>query len=608
MADKQANLGNVPRWDVSNVYPSLESKEFQQAVKDVDQGLDALEAFLKKHNIQKSPDAPTQKNADELAGVVSQYLDLMNATRRLYATLNAYIYAFVSTDSYNKLARKLESELEQRGVRLGKISIVFAGWVGTLGDFLPDLVKRAGALSEHAFYLQQTFERSKYLMSDAEEALAAELSLSGANAWGKLQGTLVSQTSVDFELDGEVQKMPMPALINLRTHADPEVRRRGYEAENEAWEKIKEPLAAALNGVKGEVNTLDSKRGRQDALHASIEASHIDRETLEALTGAMADSFPMFRRYFKAKAKKLGKDKLAWYDLFAPLGQTDRVLSFEEARDFILTHFANFSEELAVFGKRVFDNHWIDAEMRDGKSGGGFCMSLPAVDESRILVNFDGSLDQLSTIAHEIGHAYHNECHVGKTELQTITPMTLAETASIMCETIVTDAAIKNAQSPQEELAILESDLNGASQVVVDIMSRFIFEKEVFERRAKAELSADEISEIMLEAQKQTYGDGLDEDTLQKFMWTWKPHYYYAGLSFYNYPYTFGLLFGIGLYAIYKERGDEFVKDYRHLLASTGEADAATLAARFGIDIRTKKFWADSIAVIGERIQRYEKL
>jgi oligoendopeptidase F len=235
-------------------------------------------------------------------------------------------------------------------------------------------------------------------------------------------------------------------------------------------------------------------------------------------------------------------------------------------------------------------------------------MGVPGVDESRILANFDGSQDQLSTLAHELGHAYHNECLVGKTELQAITPMTLAETASIMCETIVTNAAIKLAKTNAEKLSILEGQLQNSSQIIVDITSRYLFEKEVFERRAKAELSADDFSEIMERAQIATYGDGLDPKLLHKYMWTWKPHYYYAGFSFYNYPYAFGLLFGTGLYAIYQQRGAAFTKDYRDLLASTGLDDAATLAKRFDIDIRSKKFWADSLAVIGKQVDEYVSL
>jgi oligoendopeptidase F len=237
-------------------------------------------------------------------------------------------------------------------------------------------------------------------------------------------------------------------------------------------------------------------------------------------------------------------------------------------------------------------------------------MGLDGVKESRILSNFDGSFDQVSTLAHELGHAFHNECafQADKTALQQLTPMTLAETASTMCETIVTEAVLASTQDPQEELAVLEAQIQGAAQVVVDIYSRYLFEKEVFERREKSELSADDFNDIMERAQKEAYGDGLDERYLQKFMWTWKPHYYSADLSFYNYPYAFGLLFATGLYAIYKRRGVEFVEDYKNLLASTGEDTAAKLAKRFGIDITKRKFWDDSLAIIGERVDRYSEL
>ena len=239
-----------------------------------------------------------------------------------------------------------------------------------------------------------------------------------------------------------------------------------------------------------------------------------------------------------------------------------------------------------------------------------FVWKFQGVKESRILVNFDGSFDQVSTIAHELGHGFHNECayQAKKTVLQQLTPMTLAETASTMCETIVTEAVLASTKDPQEELAVLEAQIQGAAQIVVDIYSRYLFEKEVFERRAEAELSADDFNEIMERAQKSAYGDGLDERYLQKFMWTWKPHYYSSGLSFYNFPYAFGLLFATGLYAIYRKRGAAFVEDYKNLLASTGEANAADLAKRFGINIRTKKFWEDSLAIIGKRIERYCEL
>jgi pepF/M3 family oligoendopeptidase len=597
---------SAPRWDLSNVYPSLESNEFKAAVEEYKKQVTALEKFFKN----KLSKANEKTKAKELAPLVGKAIDQINKIQTLSATIVPFIYSYVTTDSRNKAAMKALSEFEQASLPMDKLMTQFKAWLGTVAPKLDKVFEHDKSAAAHAFMLREAAEQSRYLMSEAEEALAAELSLSGGNAFGKLQGTVTSQLSVDFELDGKTEKLPMPALINLRSHPNEATRRRGYEAETQAWETVKETLAACLNGVKGEVNTLNKKRGRKDAIHSSLEAARMDRKTLDAMLSAMKDSFPMFRGYFHAKAKKIGKEKLAWWDIFAPMGRTDKVYSFEEARDFILENFGRFSPDLAAFAKRAFDSNWIDAEQRDGKRGGAFCMEVQGLKESRILSNFDGSFDQVSTLAHELGHAFHNECayQANKTVLQQLTPMTLAETASTMCETIVTEAVLASTTDPQEELAVLEAQIQGAAQVVVDIYSRYLFEKEVFERRDKAELSADDFNDIMERAQKETYGDGLDEQYLQKFMWTWKPHYYSAGLSFYNYPYAFGLLFATGLYAIYKQRGEAFVEDYKHLLASTGEETAARLAKRFGIDITKRKFWDDSLAIIGKRIDRYCEL
>jgi pepF/M3 family oligoendopeptidase len=597
---------SASRWDMTNVYPSLESKEFKNAIKKYKSMLDEMEVFFKK-----TGKADSKTDPKKLGKLLGESVDHFNALFELSGTIGPYIEAFVTTDSRNTTAMRALSEFEQMSVQANVLNTKFQAWIGKLGKAVVKKAAKTNASAKaHEFALNENVEQSKYMMSEAEEILAAELTLSGGNAFGKLQGTITSQLSVDFELDGKLQKLPMPALINLRSHPDEPTRRRGYEAENIAWEGVKETLAACMNGVKGEALTLNKKRGREDAIHSSIDMARLDRATLNAMLGAMKDSFPMFQKYFKHKAKLLGKEKLAWWDVSAPMGKTDKVYSFEEARNFIVSNFNQFSPELGSFAQRAFDNNWIDAEQREGKRGGAFCMGIAGVKESRILSNFDGSFDQVSTLAHELGHAFHNECanQAGKTQIQQSTPMTLAETASIMCETIVTEAVLKQVTDPQEILAVLEAQMNNASAIIVDIYSRYLFEKEVFERREKSELSADDLNDIMERAQKATYGEGLDERYLQKFMWTWKPHYYSSGLSFYNYPYAFGLLFATGLYAIYQKRGADFVPDYKNLLASTGENRAAEIADRFGINIRTKKFWADSLAIIGKRVERYCEL
>jgi pepF/M3 family oligoendopeptidase len=593
----------IPHWDLTNVYPSLESPEFDAALGSVKDQIDALEAYFAETLSKTDASTPVA----ELAQTVGEAIERFNRLFELSGTIQAYIGSFVSTNSRDTLAMKKMSAFQMVGVRVQNLATQLQAWIGKLAPVLDGIIAANESAKSHTFTLKNAALQSKYMMSAAEESLAAELSLSSSEAWSKLHGTLTSQLSVDFELDGEVKKLPTPALINLRGHPDESVRRRAYEAEMVAWKTIEEALAAAMNGVKGTTNTLDQRRGREDALHSAIDQARIDRPTLEAMLSAMSDSFPVFRRYFKAKAKHLGKETLAWWDLSAPLGESHKTYTWDESREFILTQFGKFSPDLAAFAERAFQNNWIDAEQRDGKRGGAFCMGVPGVQESRVLCNFDGTLDQVSTIAHELGHAFHNECayKAGKTELQQDTPMTLAETASIMCETIVMEALLAQTSDPAEQLAILDTRLVGDSQVIVDIYSRYLFEKEVFERRAKSELSPDELSEIMERAQKATYGDGLDERYLMKYMWTWKPHYYRTDVSFYNFPYAFGLLFATGLYAIYEQRGADFLPDYVNLLASTGEAYAADLADRFGINIREKKFWADSLAIIAKKIDRY---
>jgi oligoendopeptidase F len=261
---------------------------------------------------------------------------------------------------------------------------------------------------------------------------------------------------------------------------------------------------------------------------------------------------------------------------------------------------------MRAFAERAFRERWIDAEPRPGKEDGAFCMWLVS-DQSRVLANFKPAFGGMSTLAHELGHGYHNMCLAPRTPLQRATPMTLAETASIFCETIVRQAALQRAAA-SERIEILEASLQGSCQIVVDITSRFLFESAVFERRQARELSVAELGELMLESQRQTYGDGLDAAVLHPYMWAAKSHYYSPSRSFYNFPYMFGLLFGLGLYARYTADPEGFKAGYDELLSSTGLADAATLAARFDIDIRTPAFWRASLDIIRADIAQFEEL
>ncbi len=450
-------------------------------------------------------------------------------------------------------------------------------------------------------------------MSEAEEDLSASLYPSGGMAWAKLHANVSSQivVPVHFPADaedgkGRVEHLPMSAVRGLAHDADPAVRQAAYEAELKGWETVGVPMAAAINGIKGEAYTLNDRRRWPDALEPVLFANNIDRATLDAMHQACDESFPDFRRYLRAKTRLLGKETLPWWDLFAPVGGTEgtHVWEFDEAADFVVTQFATYSDRLAGLARRAIAERWVDAEPRDGKVDGAFCMGVRR-DESRVLLNYEPSFNSVQTLGHELGHAYHNVNLAQRTPMQRETPMALAETASIFCQTIIVNAALSRATGA-EKLAILEGSLQDACQVVVDIHSRFLFEQQVFEQRAKRELSVNELNELMLESQRSTYGDGLDGRSLHQYMWAMKPHYYMA--NFYNWPYTFGFLFGLGLYARYREDAARFRAGYDDLLSSTGLESAADLGKRFGIDIRSAGFWRGSLDVCREHVREFEEL
>ncbi len=594
----------LPHWDMTVVYPSLESPEFATGFEEVIRQIDDLVQLFDAHDVGQRVAAPLDD------GTVTTFEEVTNQLNRLLErieTLNAYIAAFVTTDSRNSLAQAKASELQQRQVKVAQLGTRYAAWIGSLD--LPALIERSTMAREHAFPLEQLQVQAQHLMSPQEEALAAELRPSGGSAWSRLQGDVSSQLEVPLEVEDEPRLLPMSAVRNLAHDPDRAVRRRAYEAELAAWERAALPLAAAMNGIKGEVNTLAARRGWASPLDAALFDSRIDRTTLDVMLGAAEEAFPTFRRYLRAKARVLGVSALAWYDLFAPVGEDAAAAKrwdFATGSAFIVDRFGAYSPKLAQFAERAFRERWIDAEPRPGKRDGAFCMSLRG-DESRILANYQSSYDAVSTLAHELGHGYHNLCEAGLTPLQRETPMTLAETASIFCETIVREAAMAQTDE-QGQFAILEASLQNSCQIVVDIASRFRFEERVFGARRARNLAVEELNELMLGAQRETYGDGLDAEALHPYMWAVKSHYYSPGRSFYNYPYMFGLLFGLGLYAHYREEPEGFRRGYDDLLASTGRADAATLAARFGIDIQTRDFWRTSLDMIRLDVDRFETL
>lgn len=577
-------------------FPSIESAELEQAIKDFGAGITGIEQLFDRLGISSGSATGDQ------AAAFDEALQALNEIIRTARKLGTYISCVLTTDTRNTTAQARQSQYDQQAVRLSKLMTLFTAWIGALDT--ASLTSASTLAKEHEYYIARAKIKAQHLMSPAEESLAADLRLTGSNAWDKLHGDVTSQLEVTVHLPSGDERMPMSQCRTLAYDKDRDVRRAGYEAELEHWKAVEVPVAAAMNSIKGEVSVLAKRRKWDSPLDEALFGASIDRKTLDAMLGAARESFPVFRRYLHAKAKALGLTRCAWYDIFAPVGDEAKEWAYDEACTFVEENFGSYSDKMRTFASRTFKENWIDVPPMPGKVDGAYCAGLGG-DESRILMNFKPSFGSVSTLAHELGHAYHNLCLAERTPLQRSTPMTLAETASIFCETIIRQAALKQG-TPGEQLSILEASLQGATQVVVDISSRFLFEKAVFDQRAERELSAEEMCEHMANAQRQTYGDGLDEAFLHPYMWAAKPHYY--GSSFYNYPYMFGLLFGLGLYAIYERDPESFKGGYDDLLSSTGLADAATLARRFGIDISSADFWRGSLGVIARDVDRFVEL
>jgi len=601
----------LPHWDMSRLFPGLESGEFGSAFAAIIVDVAALRALYDRHDV-RTCDASGAITGETVAAVEEVMRHTNEVGERLRAVY-AYLHSFVSTDSRNDRAQAAVSELQGHTVELRKLGTRFDAWIGSLD--VEGLIGRSALAQEHAFPLRKSATAARHLMTEKEEDLAASLNLSAGTQWAKLHGNVTSQLSVPVafpqsasgERAGKTVELPMSAVRGLAHDPSRDVRRAAYDAELKGWEGVAVPLAAAMNGIKGEVRTLSARRGWKDTLEPMLFLNNIDQRTLDAMHEACRESFPDWRRYLRAKAQLLGQESLPWYDIFAPVGGAgSRRWSFDEAAEFVVEQFSTYSGKLAELARRALREKWIDAEPRDGKGDGAFCMGIRK-DESGVLLNFEPSFSSVSTLAHELGHAYHNTCLARRTPMQRDTPMALAETASIFCQTIITNAALGRTEHA-EKLNILEEELQNGCQVVVDIHSRFLFEQRTFERRATRELSVAELNELMIEAQRETYGDGLDASRLHPYMWAVKSHYYSSGRSFYNWPYTFGQLFGQGLYARYRENPEQFRASYDDLLAATGLHSAHELGQRFGIDFSSVDFWRGSLNVNREQIKQFEVL
>ncbi|MGA0132066.1 MAG: M3 family oligoendopeptidase [Ilumatobacteraceae bacterium] len=590
----------LPRWSVADVHESFDSRSFTDAMERLGADVGRLNSLFDEHNVRgMAPRKPTTQDAEAADAVITAF----NAVAEANNVLGAYVYATVSTDSRHERAQGLLSELEVIDSKMSPLVARLAEWVKSLNA--DDLAALSEQAREHIGPLRRLQARAEHQMSEDEEHLYAELSITGSSSWGRLQGDLTSQLKTVVAMPDGDKELPMAAVRGLASNPDVQVRKAAYEAEMRAWPTIATACAAAMNAIKGEANTVNRRRDWASPLDASLYANSVSRATFDAMQSAVHASLPDFRRWLRVKGRLNGdQNGVSWWNLLAPLSFAPSNISWDDGVRLVRGAFSAYSDRLAGLVDRSLDEKWIDAEPREGKVGGAFCMSF-VDDRSLVLLNWSGSVDSAQTTAHELGHAYHNTQLAHRTPMQRSLPMALAETASIFCETLVVEEGLSRLQG-DERLALLDVDLQGAAQVVVDIHSRFLFESEVFARRQRRTLGVSELNELMGDAQNRAYGDGIDQSTAHPHMWVLKPHYY--GSHFYNWPYTYGLLFGLGLYAQYQRDPERFRNGYDDLLSRAGMDSAEQLGQTFGLDVTKEDFWTASLDVLRARMRDYEQL
>ena len=578
-------------WDLEIMYKGYKDPKYKDDIKK-------LKALIKE--INKS----TDKKEDDIKHVES-YLKHSEEMTILASELYMYSGLRLSTNANDNDAQTELAKIDIMMQDLVESKVAFKTFLKDVD--IDKLAKSSELIKSYTFILKEEKEDASHMLSSKEEILASKLKMVSSSAWSDLQQKLTSNLSI--KVKGMKGRLPLSAVRNLAYDKDPVVRKNAYLAELKAYKLIDESVATALNNIKREVNITNELRGYKDGLDKTLKQNFMSEASLNALIDAIKEEAPNFRRYFKLKAKALGYENgLPFYELFAPMGHLTKTYTYEEARDLVLDVYKSFSDDLYKLGHDAFNNRWIDVLPYPGKEGGAFCAGLDNHDQSRVLTNFTGSLGDVQTLAHELGHAYHGRVCLRNPVLNRDYPMQLAETASIFCQTLMAKKMINELDDPNEKLTVVEESLQEDSQCVIDILSRFIFEKKVLDTPIEVPLDAKTMCKMMLKAQDESYGDGLDKKYRHKYMWLCKSHYYSASLNYYNWPYAFGLLYAKGLYKIYLEDKKGFVEKYDKMLAATATMKVEDVAATMGIDITKKDFWLSSLKFVEEDIDLFEKL
>lgn len=585
-----------PNWDLDSIFPGgSSSPELRTHLTGVKERIAQLAAW--------APGLTPDLTAEEFKRLVEELQEILMQ----FSQASAFVGCLTAQDVRDAQARLLEADLGQISAALASVqtqidhlwvSIPDGRWAELLHD--PDL-------SELEFYLVERRERAKTKMDPLRENLATDLAVDGYHAWSQLYYALVGRMEVEVEKDGERQKLSMGQAANLLADPQPDFRRQVFEQYEQAWAQEEELFASTLNHLAGFRLNLYKNRGWEDVLAEPLVINRMQRETLEAMWSAVEAGKPHLVKYLERKAELLGLDRIAWYDLNAPLGEASREIPFPEAARFVVEQLGKFSSEMGEFTEKALRSHWVEWENRGGKRPGAFCTSFPMSKESRVFMTYSGTVKAVGTLAHELGHAYHGFVLKDEPMFRRRYAMNVAETASTFNELLVVDGAIQAAAAPEGKLALLEDKIGRSVAFFMDIHSRFLFETRFYAARKEGMVSARQLNELMLQAQKDAFLDCLKE--YHPHFWASKLHFYITRTPFYNFPYTFGYLFSSGVYARAKAEGSSFAQRYRALLADTACMTVEDLAKKhLGVDLTKPDFWEAAVSLTASDVAEFLRL
>jgi oligoendopeptidase F len=589
-----------PNWDMTPYFSQLGGADYQTFRETLSSDIRALQQ-------------ETVALGDLTANTVQAWVALLQRLEETNARSNhlgSYLGCSGAADSRNEFIQSENAALSTDRAEFAKVFVtVRAAFRQADKDVFTQLVN-APELQAIGYFLERLRTSASWSMTPELEALAADLDVTGLSAWGRLYDQVSGTLEFDLQVPGqETQRLPVSVTRSLLEDPNPTVRKAALVGSNVAWEQTGHVTAACLNAISGTRLSLYKRRGIQHFLEPALFDAGISQATLDAMLGVVTKRGDVAHRYLRRKAQILGRSKLGFQDLMAPLPfEEQATIPWDAACERVHSAFGSLYPDLSHFVRMAFDQDWIDYSPRPGKRPGGFCSTSSVIKQSRIFMTYNETLGDLSTLAHELGHAFHGWLMRDMRPWSRRYPMTLAETASTFAEQLIIDAVLTNPHAaPQERTTVLDSRLQDAAVFLLNIPMRFFFEKAVYEERAKGELSVSRFKELMLDAQRQCYGDCLAEDELDPWFWASKLHFYITGISFYNFPYTFGYLFSLGIFALAKQDGADFLPRYEELLRLTGSDTTERVATRcLGVDLGAPDFWNASIDLIEKYLARFE--